>query len=100
MSDCRVPMPVYSKPKDLAKTEEIVEKEEDIPPIPEGWIVMSLPNSCISIDTSDTMMSPLDTRIRLKVNVEANFNWQIYQGKSLDKMQGLKDVLILVKDMD
>ena len=44
MSDCRVPMPVYSK--DLIKTE----KDNEIPPIPEGWMAITLDKSTIMME--------------------------------------------------
>lgn len=44
MSDCRVPMPVYSK--DLIKTEE----DNEIPPIPEGWMAINLNKSMLTME--------------------------------------------------
>lgn len=47
MSDCSVPMSVYSK--DIIKNEE---KNEDIPPIPDGWMAVSVPDACLTIENA------------------------------------------------
>lgn len=47
MSDCRVPMPTFSK--DLVKSEDC---KDDLPPIPEGWMAYNFHNATIRLTHS------------------------------------------------
>lgn len=86
MSDCRVPMPVYSK--DLVEHED----DKDIPPIPEGWMAMYYSDASIcTTDYSD--MGHIETSISA-----SRSNNKILNHQFAPKFGNALEVLVLIKE--
>lgn len=84
MSDCKVPMPVYSKPE---------KSSEDIPPIPQDWMAMSIPNSAITIEEYAIAKGFYN----LKVSIETSEYPEVLRKFDLSRY-GKVDVLVLIKE--
>lgn len=80
MSDCRVPMPAYSK--DLIKSKE---DKDDLPPIPDGWLALHYNNANVSTTGYETIVSSIR-------------NYEIINHKFAPKITSTVDVLILIKE--
>ena len=87
MSDCRVPMPVYSK--ELLKDENT---GYGIPPIPDGWIAVSVPEACLTVDYERGIYGGATIRIE-GLNIETVFN-----NEQDFNPQSKVDVLVLVRE--
>lgn len=85
MSDCRVPMPTYSK--EIIKTEDC---KDDLPPIPDGWMAISVPNAQLAM----TEMGPNYHTIEVTA-----FGGHTIINKNFPKIFGVDfEVLILAKE--
>lgn len=91
MSDCRVPMPTYAKPKELEKVDETL--NEDIP-IPDGWMAVYCPKARLELDFDSYSTKRYPT---LSVNVEFNpkLGCQVING-NFNTFNPV-DVLVLVR---
>lgn len=83
MSDCRVPMLEYSK--ELLKNEE-----HDLPPIPEGWMAVSIPDSYLSVYQS------VDDGF--KVTIESVRLGTVFKGEKDFNPRSKADVLVLIRE--
>lgn len=84
MSDCRVPMPVYSK--DLIKTEE----NNEIPPIPEGWMGVVVPKARIVVEN--------DSRNGANIIIEGAHIKNVVKFNFSPKPLSEVDVFVLIKE--
>lgn len=86
MSDCSVPMPVYSK--DLIKNEE---ENSEFPLIPEGWMAVSVPDACLTIENGGFYGVSTIRIDGLKIDT-------VVHGEQPFDLTSKMDVLVLVRE--